>query len=79
MRDATAQQALARFGAALRTVRQQQGMSQTDLSNLSGLHRTHISRIERGLADPRYDTLVKLRTGLGSLARVLALCEDDER
>jgi transcriptional regulator with XRE-family HTH domain len=52
-------------------------MSQVDLSAASGLHRTHISRIERGLCEPHFETLMKLRSGLGSLAEVLALCEGD--
>ncbi len=74
-RDATAQQKLVKFGTALRTVRERQGMSQVDLSAASGLHRTHISRIERGLCDPHFETLMKLRRGLGSLAEVFAVIE----
>jgi len=50
-------------------------MSQSDLSKASGLHRTHISRIERGVCEPRFETLMKLRDGLGSLADVFALAE----
>jgi transcriptional regulator with XRE-family HTH domain len=73
---ASEQQRLAAFGAALRAVREQRGMSQTDLSAASGLHRTHISRIERGACNLRYDTLMKLRHGLGgSLADVFAGAE----
>ena len=75
MRDATEQQKLVKFGAALRTVRERQAMSQVDLSAASGLHRTHISRIERGLCEPRFETLMKLRHGLGSLADVFAVIE----
>ncbi len=74
-RDAGAWREVAQFGAALRTVRERQGMSQSDLSKASGLHRTHISRIERGVCEPRFETLMKLRDGLGSLADVFALAE----
>jgi transcriptional regulator with XRE-family HTH domain len=70
-----AERACVDLGAALRAVREQQGMPQVDLSDASGLHRTHISRTERGLCDPRYDTLMKLRRGPGSLAEVFALTE----
>jgi transcriptional regulator with XRE-family HTH domain len=77
MRDATTQQEINALGAAVRTVREQQGMSQTDLSEASGLHRTHVSQIERGLCVPRFETLMKLRRGLGSLAEVFALIEDE--
>jgi transcriptional regulator with XRE-family HTH domain len=70
MRDARAQQALVSFGAALRAERERQGMSQTALSEASGVHRTHLSRIEAGLCEPGWNTLMKLRGGLGSLAPV---------
>jgi transcriptional regulator with XRE-family HTH domain len=32
---------------------------------MTGLHRTHVSLIERGLREPTLDTLVKLCRGLG--------------
>lgn len=63
------------FGEALRTVRERRGMSQADLSKASGLHRSHLSRLEHGACNPRYHTLTKLRHGLGSLVEVFALCE----
>ena len=52
-------------------------MSQVDLSEASGLDRTHISAIERGRTEPRFLTLVKLGDGLGGLAEVFALCDDE--
>jgi transcriptional regulator with XRE-family HTH domain len=79
MRDATTRQEIAEFGAALRAVREKQGLSQTDLSDASGLHRTHVSRIERGLCVPRFETLMKLRRGLGTLADVFAVIDGDSR
>jgi DNA-binding XRE family transcriptional regulator len=66
---------LAKLGAALRAERERQGMSQAALSRASGLHRATISKIERGQEEPRFDTLMKLRDGLGSLARVFADAE----
>ena len=74
MRDTDA---LAKLGAALRAERERQGMSHTDLSRASGLHRTHISRIERGLCEPTAKTLMRLQRGLGSLAAVFAAVEDE--
>jgi transcriptional regulator with XRE-family HTH domain len=70
----------AALGEALRTVRERRGMSQADLAAASGLHRSHLSRIEHGTCEPRYDTLMKLWDGLGSLAEVFALAEagDDQ-
>jgi transcriptional regulator with XRE-family HTH domain len=76
MRDASAQWELDKFGAALRAVREQQGMSQRALADAAGLHRTTLSAIERGRRDPTFVTLVKLRRGLGDgLSDVFALCE----
>jgi ribosome-binding protein aMBF1 (putative translation factor) len=77
MRDATTRQEIAEFGAALRAVREKQGLSQTDLSDASGLHRTHVSRIERGLCVPRFETL--MRRGLVTLADVFAVIDGDSR
>jgi transcriptional regulator with XRE-family HTH domain len=67
--------ALAKLGAALRAERERQGKSLADLSAASGLHRSHIARIERGECEPRLSTLMKLRQGLGSLATVFERLE----
>jgi transcriptional regulator with XRE-family HTH domain len=68
---------LAALGAGIRTVRERRGMSQADLAAASGLHRSHLSRIEHGACEPRFETLLKLRHGLGSLAKVLAFTEGE--
>jgi len=53
------------FGQALRAARTQRGMSQDQFADATGLHRTHISLLERGLREPNLETLVKLSRALG--------------
>jgi len=56
---------LARFGAALATAREAADVSQEALAWDTGLHRTAISLLERGLREPRLETLVVLGRALG--------------
>ena len=41
------------------------GLSQEELSDRSGLHSTEISRLERGVREPRLGTIVLVARGLG--------------
>jgi transcriptional regulator with XRE-family HTH domain len=52
------------FGSNLRRLRQTKNLSQEQLSALSGLHATEISRLERGAREPRLGTIVRLAHGL---------------
>ena len=52
------------FGANLRRLRTAAGLTQMELSNRSGLDMAEISRLERGLKDPRLSTVVRLAAGL---------------
>jgi transcriptional regulator with XRE-family HTH domain len=64
------------IGEQIRRVRGERGESQEDTSLRSGLHRTEISQIERGLRVPRVDTLLKLASAfeveIGELVGPLA-------
>lgn len=53
-----------RFGKRLRTLRQAKGLSQLDLELESGINRTEISRIENGLKNIEFMTVVKLGAAL---------------
>lgn len=53
------------FGQKLRTLRQARGMSQEALAEAAGLHRTHISLIERGRRSVRLETIQSLALALG--------------
>lgn len=47
------------FGEALREVRKMRGISQMDLYSASGIDRTYISAVERGLQSPTIRMIVR--------------------
>ena len=53
------------FGERLRVVRTDRGLTQEELADASGLHRTEISLLERGKRTPILDTIVAVAGGLG--------------
>ena len=53
-----------RFGKRLRSLRQAKGLSQLDLELESGINRTEVSRIENGLKNIEFMTVVKLAAAL---------------
>lgn len=65
-RDRSHDQAIAAaFGARVREVRLQQGMTQERLAEAAGLHPTFISNVERGYRVPSVPTMLRLADGLG--------------
>ncbi len=62
------------LGQALRTARRERNMTQADLSELCGVSRTQISRIESGRANPRVSTISRM---LRSLTCSLTLVIED--
>jgi transcriptional regulator with XRE-family HTH domain len=52
------------FGRNVRGSRRAAGLSQEQLAERSGLHMTEISRLERGVRDPRLATIVRIAQGL---------------
>lgn len=52
------------FGKRLRDVRDRQKLSQLDLEVKSGINRTEISKIENGLKNIEFFTIVKLAEAL---------------
>jgi transcriptional regulator with XRE-family HTH domain len=55
------------FGAAVRERRDELKLSQGALANAAGMHHSQISRIERGLTNPRFETILKVAHGLDLL------------
>ena len=52
------------FGKRLKQIRQKKGLTQLDLELESGISRTEISRIENGLKNIEFLTIVKLSVAL---------------
>ncbi|MGH8194151.1 MAG: helix-turn-helix domain-containing protein [Woeseiaceae bacterium] len=60
-----AEQAITRaFGEFLSGIREAQALTQEDLAELADLDRTTVSRIERGIINPRLMTINKLAVAL---------------
>jgi transcriptional regulator with XRE-family HTH domain len=54
-----------RLATNLKIYRGQRGISQEALAGLAGIHRTHISQLERATLNPTLDTLVLIADALG--------------
>ncbi|MDE3179718.1 MAG: helix-turn-helix transcriptional regulator [Acidobacteriota bacterium] len=52
-------------GMRIREIRVRKGLSQTELEKISGLPRSHISRVEGAVRTPTIETLERLAKGLG--------------
>jgi transcriptional regulator with XRE-family HTH domain len=55
---------LLKFGMNVRRLRQRAGLSQEELADRSGLHRTYVGGIERGERNPSLTNIVALAVGL---------------
>ncbi len=56
---------LAAFGMKLRAARERVGVSQEKLAELSGLHRTYVSSVERGRCNISLQNIERLAQALG--------------
>lgn len=55
---------LVAFGARVRTCREAGRVSQEELAERTGFHRTYISSLERGLRNPALINILKIADGL---------------
>ncbi len=64
---------------SLQQVRKERGLTLEALGYLAGLDIATISRVERGIVEPRRDTVVRLARALGmSVGRLVRILEDHE-
>lgn len=59
------QRAKQRVAANVRAARAATGLSQEELGDLCGLHRTYVSQVERGLRNISIDNLERIAGALG--------------
>jgi len=69
----------AALGAAIQRLRNEAGLSQEALADISGIHLTHIGGLERGVRNPSYATLVRLAVALEIRVGRLTLLADEIR
>jgi transcriptional regulator with XRE-family HTH domain len=68
-----------RFGQALRRQRRVLKLTQDDLADRSGLHRTYISELERGIRNPSLLNIEKLAEALElSLVELFKMYEEEQ-
>ena len=69
---------LVAFGATVRDIRQNKHISQEQLAELSGLHRTYISDVELGKRNISFENMIKIAHALDtSLADIIKEVEKD--
>ncbi len=60
---------------AIVQARQEQGISQRQLEDMSGIKQPQIARMERGDANPTLDTMLKVLASLGKTLAVVPLAK----
>ena len=67
-----------RLGNKLKNARKSRGITQEELSALSGVSTRHISKIEKGVMNPSYEILTQIATALGMTLDYFFASDNDE-
>ncbi|MDP3405221.1 MAG: helix-turn-helix transcriptional regulator [Brevundimonas sp.] len=54
-----------KLGSNVQRLRREKGLSQEELADLAGLHRTYVSGVERGVRNPTLTVIDRLARALG--------------
>ena len=57
----------------LMKIREEQGISQTELANISGLKQPAIARIEKGTHSPQVDSILKILIPMGYTLNIVPI------
>lgn len=68
----------ARLGSKLKNARKSRGLTQEELSALSGVSTRHISKIEKGVMNPSYEILTQIAAALGMTFDYFFAPDNDE-
>ena len=70
---------LSRFGSAVRRIRQERYISQEQLADMCGLHRTYISDIELGKRNVSLENIEKIAQAFGvSISKLFVEVEREQ-
>lgn len=67
-----------RLGSKLKKARKTRGLTQEELSALSGVSTRHISKIEKGVMNPSYEILTQIAAALGMTPDYFFASDNDE-
>lgn len=59
------------ISVTIATLRHEANISQEELANRAGIHRTYVSQIERGLKSPTLQVLIQIATALNTSASAI--------
>lgn len=66
------------IGKAISKLRLGLGLSQEELAERAGIHRTYVSQLERGIKSPTLAVLMKIAKALGTRSSRLLRSVEDE-